>query len=444
MTAGHRIVFEMPTVTIETHGCKLNTADSITMAADFMASGFNVLGELDISPDVFVLNSCTVTHVADKKARQRVSAVRRSHPSSMIVMAGCYPTRDSDAVTALDAVDLVVPNTTKGAIVAQVSAAIGHDDEPATLPSADLNPAAALGRTRAALKIQEGCDQVCAYCIVPKVRGRERSVQVDALVRRANELHEQGCMEIVLTGTQLGHYGFDLPSESPNNLPSMLRTLLRETDVPRIRVSSLQAPEIDDALLDVWVSDGQSRLCPHFHIPLQSGSDKILTKMRRTYTSAEFAEAVRRVREAVSGCSVTTDVIAGFPGESEDDHAASVRIMQDVRFSDAHVFPYSRRPGTSADHYDGQLNHSVKAARAAELRRVADESARRYRTAEVGKVREVLWESGQGGTGLTENYLRVKSSNGKVEAAGDGRFELVRLVGTTADGIMQCEPLARD
>ena len=439
-----RIVFEMPTVTIETHGCKLNTADSITMAAEFMASGFDVLGELDISPDVFVLNSCTVTHVADKKARQRVSAVRRSHPGSMIVMAGCYPTRDSDAVTALDAVDLVVPNTTKSAIVAQVSAVLGHDDLPATLHRADLNPAAALGRTRAALKIQEGCDQVCAYCIVPKVRGRERSVPVNALVRRANELHEQGCMEIVLTGTQLGHYGFDLPSESHNDLPSMLRTLLRETDVPRIRVSSLQAPEIDDALLDVWASDGQSRLCPHFHIPLQSGSDKILTKMRRTYTSAEFAEAVRRVREAVSGCSVTTDVIAGFPGESEDDHAASVQVLHEVGFSDAHVFPYSRRPGTSADHYDGQLSHSVKAARAAELRRVADGSARRHRMAEVGKIREVLWESGLGGTGLTENYLRVKSSSGMVESSRDCRFELVRLVGTTADGIMQCEPLARN
>ena len=432
---------EMPTVTIETHGCKLNTADSITMAANFMASGFDVAAESAGGSDVFVLNSCTVTHVADKKARQRVSAVRRLNPSSMIVVAGCYPTRDLETVAALDVVDLVIPNAAKSAIVEQVSAAIGHDGLPLGSPRARQNPAAVLGRTRAALKIQEGCDQACAYCIVPKVRGRERSVPVDALVRQANELHEQGCSEVVLTGTQLGHYGFDLPPGRGNDLPSMLRTLLRETDIPRIRVSSLQAPEINDALLDVWATVGRSRLCPHFHIPLQSGSDAVLTRMRRTYKSAEFMNAVQRVRAAIPSSSITTDVIAGFPGESDGDHAASVRVMRQVGFSDAHVFPYSRRPGTSADHYDGQLSHHVKAVRAAALRQVAETSARRYRESEVGKVREVLWESGLNATGLTENYLRVKSSSGQLGKDADGTFEMVRLAGVRPDGTMECEPL---
>ena len=433
-------MFEMPTVTIETHGCKLNTADSIDMAANFMARGFDVRNDLDASADVFILNSCTVTHVADKKARQRVAAVRRSNPSTMIVMAGCYPTRDAGAVTELDQVDLIVPNGVKSAIVDQVSATIGYDYLSPTVNRSDLNPAAALGRTRAALKIQEGCDQVCAYCIVPKVRGRERSVPVDVLVRRANALREQGSSEIVLTGTQLGHYGFDLPKNGGNDLPSMLRTLLRETDVPRIRVSSLQAPEITDGLLDVWVSDGRSRLCPHFHIPLQSGSNAVLAQMRRTYTAEDFVGTVQRVRTAVPAASVTTDVIAGFPGESDCDHAESVQVMRSVGFSDAHIFPYSRRPGTSADHFDDQLGHSVKAERAAELRRVAAVSAKRYRETEIGKVREVLWESGREESGLTDNYLRVKPKREQTAARREGALENVRLVAVSPNGVMECEP----
>ena len=177
-------------------------------------------------------------------------------------MAGCYPTRDAGAVADLDQVDLVVPNGVKSAIVEQVSATLGYDHIFSSSARTDRNPAAALGRTRAALKIQEGCDQVCAYCIVPKVRGRESSVPVDLLVRQAHELWERGCSEIVLTGTQLGHYGFDLPANRGNDLASMLRTLLRETGVPRFRVSSLQSPEIIPELLDVWSKEGQSRALP--------------------------------------------------------------------------------------------------------------------------------------------------------------------------------------
>ena len=438
---GLRILFEMPTVTIETHGCKLNTADSIAMADEFMASGFDVRKELDASADVFVLNSCTVTHVADKKARQRVGAVRRSNPGTMIVMAGCYPTRDAGAVADLDQVDLVVPNGVKSALVEQVAVTLGYDYLFPSSARTDRNPAAALGRTRAALKIQEGCDQVCAYCIVPKVRGRESSVPVDVLLRQANKLWQRGCSEIVLTGTQLGHYGFDLPANRGNDLASMLRTLLRETGVPRFRVSSLQSPEIGPELLDVWAKEGQYRLCPHFHIPLQSGSDKVLKRMRRTYTAADFENAVERVRAAVPGASVTTDVIAGFPGETESDHAETVQVMRSVGFSDAHVFPYSRRPGTSADHFNDQLSHAAKVERAAELRHIASLSAKRYRETEVGKMREVLWEGGRSDTGLTDNYLRVKLNGQQSDARREGAIERVRLVGALPNGIMECRPV---
>ncbi|MFW6195314.1 MAG: MiaB/RimO family radical SAM methylthiotransferase, partial [Chloroflexota bacterium] len=276
-----------------------------------------------------------------------------------------------------------------------------------------------------------GCDQVCAYCIVPRVRGRERSVPADYLVQQVNRLFDEGCKEVVLTGTQLGSYGFDLPDI---NLSGMLRRLLDETSVPRIRVSSLQPAEITDDLLSLWTVEGRGRLCPHFHVPLQSGSDAVLRRMRRRYTSTEFLDAVERVRETVPGVSVTSDVIAGFPGESPDDHADTLEIVARARFSGAHVFPYSQRPGTSAAHFGGHVPPGTRAERAAEIRKLADADAIRFRHASVGEVRSVLWESGEPPTGLTDNYLKVKLASGSDEAGTlENRIEHVRLSGVDGE-----------
>ena len=431
-----------PTVLIETHGCKLNTSDSIGMAADFMARGFNVVRDARVPPDVFVLNSCTVTHVADKKARQRVSAVKRRSSNTMIVLTGCYPTRTTGELESLPSVDLVVPNAGKSVIAEEVATRLGRAADPMSDDVAIFNPAAAVGRSRAAVKIQEGCDQVCAYCIVPKVRGRERSVPVDELIRQVNALHQSGCQEVVLTGTQLGHYGFDLPRGSDDDLASMLRRLLAATEIPRVRVSSLQASEIEADLLRLWSDEGSDRLCPHFHIPLQSGSDDVLRRMRRTYTAAQFRDAVRSVREATPECSVTTDVIAGFPGETEADHAKSVEMMEQIGFSDAHIFPYSRRPGTSAHHFGEQIDDATKVRRAAELRGVGSVSARLYRIGQVGAEKTVLWEGRRGETGLTQDYLRVGYRQGINTADdADGTIEVVRLTGVGEDGRLECEPI---
>lgn len=436
----------MPSVVIETHGCKLNLADTIAMASDFSAAGFKVQRGTEPMPDVFVLNSCTVTHVADKKARQRLSAVRRGNPDALIVLAGCLPTRDGQVGDQLDAVDLTVANAEKPAIAEQVWAAlasqslngVGADD-------VWVNPAAAIGRTRAAVKIQEGCDQVCAFCIVPRVRGRERSVPVGDLIAQTNRLHDRGCREVVLTGTQLGHYGFDLEgSAGADDLPTMLRQLLADTDVPRIRVSSLQAGEIDAELLAVWTDEGAGRLCPHFHVPLQSGSDDVLRRMRRTYTADEFAETVALVRAAIPDCAITTDIIAGFPGETDADHSATLAMLHVADFADAHVFPYSRRPGTTANLLDDQVAPDVIARRAAEIREVCAGYARRYRESEVGLVRTVLWEGAEAQSGLTENYLRVRLRASDAEDYGhprrrqEGALERVILAGVGVGDEMWC------
>ncbi len=427
---------------IETHGCKLNMADSQQLAREFVASGFE-LAEGDSAPDVFVLNSCTVTNNADRKARHAVSSARRRFPSALVVATGCYAERDFAAVGALDSVDLALNNRQKPAIVQSVAERLGVSFTPCTDGGPAPLESVLLGRTRASVKIQEGCDQVCAYCIVPKVRGRERSIPVEEIVANVNRLGSEGCAEVVLTGTQLGTYGFDLDEA---DLPGLLRTVIAETDVPRIRVSSLQPLEISDELLGVWADSG-GRLCPHFHVPLQSGSDAVLARMRRRYTGKQFVDAVGRVRDAVPGCSVTTDVICGFPGESAEDHAATMRVVEQVRFADAHVFPYSERPGTSAAHLDDHVDPSVRTERAAEVRELTEWHAKEFRQASIGQVRPVLWEGVGRRSGLTDNYLRVRgeepgvvsgrpvSMNGAVAIATGASVQQVSILASDSAAI---------
>ena len=433
----------MVSVQIDTHGCKLNTADSQAMAAEFLRSGFTILDGSGNNPDVFVLNSCTVTHVADKKARQSISSARRRYPEAFTVMTGCYPERAADEVAALAGVDLVVGNRDKERIVASVAEHLNEELTPCSDGGAYVLTASLMGRTRASVKIQEGCDQVCAYCIVPKVRGRERSVPVEEIVKRVRDLEMAGCREVVFTGTQLGHYGFDIGDGTEQDLPKMLRTVLRNTDIPRIRVSSLQPPEINSELLRLWADEGAGRLCPHFHMPLQSGSDEILKRMRRTYTAGDFLEKVKLVRSAIPEVGITTDVISGFPGESDADHEASAAIMSAASFSGSHIFPYSSRPGTSAYHYEDRVSPQVKAERARELREIGDESATMFRRSQQGLVRTVLWEGRRGAGGLTDNYLKVRMTLGPgfKEGAGDGLIEDVHLVDLDADGVLVGEEL---
>ena len=263
------------------------------------------------------------------------------------------------------------------------------------------------GRSRAMIKIQEGCNQVCAYCIVPKVRGRERSIPVETVVGQVEHHVSRGCKEVVLTGTQLGTYGFDLEGA---NLLTLLKSILAETNVTRVRVSSLQPQEINRALLEAWENP---RLAPHFHVPLQNGSDRILKSMRRRYNASQFARAVELIRRQVPDVGITTDLIVGFPGEGEAEYQESRRFVRSVEFSDMHIFPYSPRPGTSAAYLKDQVPVPVKKTRAAQMAEVANEGFRAFRQEQLGSTRPVLWESAQvsgadlGWSGLTDNYLRV-------------------------------------
>ena len=469
---------QSPTVAIETHGCKLNQADSSALARQFAAAGCRPVAAPAGRADVVVVNTCTVTAAADAKARQALRAARRKHPDAVIIAAGCYPQRAAAELRALPEVSLVVGNADKPQLVAMAlaelarrhpaaggnaagkdttggnsagampadtaTAAAGAISGPAGLADPDTHTAAAAGilrRSRAMVKIQEGCDQVCAYCIVPKVRGRERSIPPDDIIAAIRRHWAAGFQEVTLTGTQLGTYGFDL--DGGVNLRALLTRILSETDLPRLRVSSLQAHEITPDLLARWrYGDGAGRLCPHFHIPLQSGCDAILRAMRRRYDTAAYRRAVGLIRDSIPDAAVTADIIVGFPGETPAQHDASRALAAEMRFADLHIFPYSPRPGTTAYYLPEPVSAGEKRRRAGELAAVCAAAFAEYRSGLLGQTRPVLWETARppapadsdgsaGGaamlwSGLTDNYIRVTATT---DANLANRITPARLVG---------------
>ena len=406
----NRFMVNPPKIHIETQGCKLNQSDSEDLNREFLSVGFESSHDAE-NANVIVLNTCTVTHVADRKARQKIRSLKRVNPDAVVVVTGCYAENNPAVLKEMPEIDLVLGNTQKSYIIGAVL-----DKFFPNLSSTDLFPQFQLSefsaRNRAMVKIQEGCNQICAYCIVPKVRGRERSIPVNTIVNKINTLNDLGYKEVVLTGTQLGTYGFDLVNTSISDLIS---AIIAKTNIPRIRVSSLQPHEITGELLELWENN---RLCPHFHIPLQSGSNDVLKNMRRRYTSDTFLSSLDTVKSTIRNVAITTDVIVGFPGETLKDFEQTREICMKSGFSDLHVFKFSRRPGTSAFYVCDDVLANEKSSRSSEIIAIGKESYKKFREGYKGSKLVVLWEgmdenngeSGSLNTGLTENYIRVRST----------------------------------
>ena len=394
-------------VKIQTHGCKLNIADSQGIAKSFYAAGHTISSDNENNTDVFILNSCTVTHVADSKARQAIRRAKRTNPTALVVMTGCYAERDKKNIETINEVDLVLGNKEKKFIVNEVQKKLDIHNKEKIDP---IGGYPLLGRSRASIKIQEGCDQVCSYCIIPSVRGRERSVHPESLISQINELSANGVKEVELTGTQLGNYGFDLSDTSLNKL---LIKILNETDVPRIRVSSLQPKEVNNEIINTWINDGLGRICPHFHIPLQSGSDRILKDMRRRYSSSEYLDIVFNIKDLMPEASITSDVIVGFPGESDSEFLQTIDVVEKAKLSNVHIFPYSKRPGTSAFYSKSHVQDHVIKERSKDLLSLVDKLSGVAKKSLIGKERSILWEGKSKTAGLTEDYFKVIRKNTK-------------------------------
>lgn len=394
-------------VAIDTHGCKLNQSDTDTLIRQFVDAGYRIVESYD-SPDVYVLNTCTVTHTADSKARQAIRRFSNKNPSALIVATGCYAERDPSTLNKLDGISLVIGNHTKDGLVNSVTTKLAGNFIPMQ-DSEEHIKGSFHGRTRAMIKIQEGCNQVCAYCIVPKVRGRERSVLPEILIEQIQSRVKEGYKEVVLTGTQLGSYGFDIPKMS---LESLLELIIVNTSIPRIRVSSLQPQEFTARLMELW---NDRRMCPHFHIPLQSGNDEILERMRRRYNTDQYRVALEKVLTNYPDASVTTDVIVGFPGEEADAADETFKFCQSLELSDMHIFPYSVRLGTSAAYMHPSVPSVIKRTWVQRMLDLAKIKEKTFRLRFMGLDRPVLWEKtddklGLGiYTGRTDNYIKVKA-----------------------------------
>ena len=393
---------------LESLGCRLNYAEMASLGRQLAAAGHELAGSA-AAADLCVLNSCTVTGEAARQTRQLARQMARANPAARLIVTGCYATLEGEAVAGLPNVEMVVGNARKDELLRLIESA----NLTGTLrgsgsrsPQHAIHSTQSASRTRAFLKVQDGCRNRCTFCIVTVARGEERSRPIAELVAEVNALHAEGYQEAVLTGVHLGGYGADLGE----SLPGLVAALLTDTAIPRLRLSSLEPFDVTADFFGLWAqSDG--RLMPHLHLPAQSGSDAVLRRMARRNTVAEFEALVGAARASIPDLTVTTDLIVGFPGETEEQFAETVAFARRVGFAHLHVFPYSARTGTPAARLSGQVLEVERKRRVRVLTALDAEQGQAVRARFVGSTRPVLWEhrgdDGAFWSGLTDNYLRV-------------------------------------
>lgn len=420
----------MRTIATYTLGCKVNQYDTEAMLEAFERAGYAAVAFQE-DADVYLVNTCTVTGTGDQKSLKTIRRVAREHPGSAIVVCGCLAQREAEKLAALDGVRLVVGMQRRGEVVKLLEAALAQ--------GTTINAVAPLkgtgfeslfvsrheGKTRATMKIQEGCDRYCSYCIIPSVRGPVRSMPLGQVAAEAARLAAAGYREIVVTGIHLASYG----RGTGDTLMDAVRAVHDAPGVRRVRLGSLEPVTVTEEF--ARAAAGLPGLMRQFHLSLQSGSAEVLKRMRRRYTPKEYLRALERLRAAMPDCAVTTDVIVGFPGETEAEFDETLRFVEGARLARVHVFPYSRRTGTLADRMDGQVDEAVKHARARRLIELGNALERRFVSGLVGTTQEVLFETpaGEGlSEGYTGQYVRVRA------AARPGQIARVRL--ERADGAL--------
>ena len=408
----------MKTVAFHNLGCKVNAYEIDIMQQKFTENGFRVVpfGE---KADIYVINTCTVTNIADRKSRQMLHKAKSMNPEAVVVATGCYVQTDTENVTKDAAVDIVIGNNKKSEIVdivkeylkenkKQVEVIdINHTSEYESMFLTDTSD-----RTRAYIKIQDGCNQFCSYCLIPYARGRVRSRDKGEIINEIRGLSEKGFKEFVLTGIHVSSYGIEDPNDlSQNKLADLLEAIQEIDSVERIRLSSLEPRVVTEDF--AFRLSKLTKLCPHFHLSLQSGCDATLKRMNRHYTASQYIDGVKTLRKYFNDPAITTDVIVGFPGETEEEFEASYNFCKEVGFYEMHVFKYSKRKGTVAEKLPNQVKDQDKDIRSDKMIELADSLSKEYRERHIGTKASVLFEEEKQINnkrcmiGFTPEYIRV-------------------------------------
>lgn len=433
-------VFMTRKVAFCTLGCKVNQADSAAMEHLFQQAGYEIVPFTEPA-EICVINTCVVTNTGQHKSRQMINRAVRNNSGAFVVVTGCYPQTAAAEVKALPGVDLIIGTQDRRNIVTLVEEGLaqkqgGDAVHQFTSQTAfeELPGGNEENKTRAYLKIQEGCNQFCTYCIIPYARGPLRSRSLSSIRREVEQLVAAGYKEIVLIGIHLGCYGQEITDATPVTKATLYDAVQAALSVPgldRLRLGSLESVEVEDRLLDLMQKD--PRFCPHLHLPLQSGCDKILSAMHRPYDTARFKQLLAQIRRKVPGIAITTDVIVGFPGETEEDFLATCALVQECQFAKMHIFPYSVRQGTPAAAYPAKVTEAVKEERARRLAVLDRQMHQHYLQQQVGRTLQVLVEQpapeGQV-EGLTGNYQRVFFPG---PAAWAGKIISVQITGVQGD-----------
>ena len=416
----------MAKIAFYTLGCKVNQADTASMENLFLRSGHQLVS-FDGEADVYIINTCVVTNTGQRKSRQTIHRAIRKNPNALIVVTGCYPQTAAEEVKAIAGVDMIIGNQDRAQIVQLVEERLAHRqtdtlDAVHKLTASTAFEEMAAGditdKTRAFLKIQEGCNQFCTYCIIPYARGPLRSRSLESIRTETQRLISAGFKEIVLIGIHLGCYGKENP-DGPT-LYDAVKTVLEVPGVQRLRLGSLESVEVEPRLLTLMQED--ARFCRHLHLPLQSGCDKTLQAMHRPYTTAKFKTLLADIKTKVPDIAITTDVIVGFPGETEADFETTCKFAESCGFSKMHIFPFSARKGTPAEKFAGAVTEAVKKERADILGRIDETMHKTFLQAMVGQNAEVLFEQPAGDgyfEGLTGNYQRVFLNCGGKNLGGE-------------------------
>jgi threonylcarbamoyladenosine tRNA methylthiotransferase MtaB len=396
-------------VAFYTLGCKLNQAETESLADRFSQAGFQLVSPGD-GADIYIANTCTVTHIADRKSRHWLRLARRRNPRALIIATGCYAQRSRQELAQL--ADFVVDNKEKEHLLALVTSlslptssfALERNPLRHCERSEAISSPAATIRTRSLIKIQDGCHSPCTYCIVPRVRPREYSLPASQIIDEVKQKVALGYKEVVLTGTKVGSY-----KDDGAGLRDLVQRILTSTGIERLRLSSLQPSEISSEFLALWQDE---RLCRHFHLALQSGSETVLQRMRRNYSLNQYQRTVNLIKEKIPDAAITTDIMVAFPGESNEESEQSYSFCQQAAFANIHVFPFSPRPETAAAGMPEQIKDKVKAERNQRMLELSRNSRRRFCEQFLGQTMPVLWEKetspGSGiYSGLTGNYIRV-------------------------------------